>query len=894
VSIVNAEIKQNDSTIFGNHSIKLDAILDSVYFSGALPSSVKKSDIELDYNFDGNYNDQSLNLNNAQNFGTQLVDDEFKLQSAAIEINNSNYLLVPNQLFSGNSAVNSLTFIVKFKINTLPSSGSSYTIFDKDSYWRRVAFGISSDGCIYIGGSIPYNYWGSTTIANQVIPGKYYELIINISNGNTSIYLNGKIIPLQSSYTPPLDFSTVVAGNSAGKVLIGRANPISGSWIDPFVGTIDYFKVLNRNLTATEIFQLKNRCFWSTGDTTETINVIPSKTTTYYCTVSNGISSCTDSVTIYVKNQIVSSSGANGSISPSGTTSVNSGSSQTYTFIPNPGFWIDSVIVNGVQIPTASSYTFSNVTSDQTIRVTYRSLAVALAAANICSNDTIVSTVNLPAQSNVRATTYYSNIYLFNQNNTGNAYKYNVNDRKYTAITNKPSPCIECGVAEANGKVYCFNTNGTTQAYDIATNTWQNQANQTSTSTSSVYAASSNNKIYVLGTNNNQNTFTQYNPQTNSYTALANPTTSSSQSKLVAYNNKLYKIGGTDNNSQPISSVEVYNPTNNTWTTMPDLPEALSQVGATTYDNKLYVFGGKQNSNTNSNSNKVYVFDFTSNAWYAESNTQNTNRTNIEAKTANNMVFLFGGTDTTNTQTDQAQRYFCKDQLCTCKWAEYVCNGVSQNEPCPIPTSSLYRPGTVFCNGIATKVVEVTNPITGKIWMDRNLGASRTAVSSTDTLAYGDLYQWGRAADGHQCRNSGVTSTLSSSFQPNHPNFILSNGPYDIWSDYGNDFLWQGVNAVNNPCPNGYRVPSASELDSERNSWIPNNSIGAFNSILKLPLSGRRLYSNGTLDAVGSFVNYWSSDVISINARYLYFYNLDASMGSQRRATGASVRCIKD
>ncbi len=498
--------------------------------------------------------------------------------------------------------------------------------------------------------------------------------------------------------------------------LIGKSNAVipatNSVFGDPCYGT------LKRLYVEASYKQDNVSYFWSTGDTTESISVNPSTTTTYYCTVSNGISSCIDSVTVYVKNQIVSVSSSNGSISPSGTISVNPGSNQTYTFTPNSGYWIDSVIVNGVQVPTASSYTFKNVTSDQSIRVTYRSLAAALAAANICANDTLVSTVNLPAQSLVRATSYYSNIYLFNQNYTNNAHKYNVNDRKYTAIANKPTACIECGLAEANGKVYCFNTNGTTEAYDIASNTWQNKANQTSTSTSSVYTASINNKIYVLGYNNNQNTFIQYNPQTNSYTALANPTINTTQSRLVAYNNKLYKIGGTNNNSQPISSVEVYNPTNNTWTAMPDLPVALTQVGATNYDNKLYVFGGKQANNTNSN--KVYVFDFTSNAWYQQSNTQNTNRTNIEAKTANNMVFLFGGNDTTNTTTNQAQRYFCKDQLCNCKWAEYVCGGVSSYVPCTSLTPSIQSlqhdttaNGGNLYNGIAASNVTVTLNYTG-------------------------------------------------------------------------------------------------------------------------------------------------------------------------------------
>lgn len=38
--------------------------------------------------------------------------------------------------------------------------------------------------------------------------------------------------------------------------------------------------------------------------------------------------------------------------------------------------------------------------------------------------------------------------------------------------------------------------------------------------------------------------------------------------------------------------------------------------------------------------------------------------------------------------------------------------------------------------------------------MDRNLGVSRIATSSTDSEAYGDLYQWGRLSDGHEKRTS--------------------------------------------------------------------------------------------------------------------------------------------
>jgi uncharacterized protein (TIGR02145 family) len=365
----------------------------------------------------------------------------------------------------------------------------------------------------------------------------------------------------------------------------------------------------------------------------------------------------------------------------------------------------------------------------------------------------------------------------------------------------------------------------------------------------------------------------------------------------VAYNNLIYKIGGINTTTNTNSTVvEVYNPSNNTWTNLPDLPEALSHVGATNYDNKLYVFGGKQSTATNSsNSNKVYVFDIAGNTWYAQSNTLNFQRANIEAKTANGLVYLFGGTDSTNTTSNQAIRYFCKDQLCTCKWAEYVCNGVSSDNPCP--TSSLYRPGTVFCNGIATKVVEVTNPITGKTWMDRNLGATRAATSSTDSLAYGDLYQWGRGADGHQCRNTGTTTILSSTDQPAHANFIIaSNSPYD-WRTPQNDNLWQGVNGVNNPCPISYRIPTKTELENEIASWSLQDKIGAIESPLKLPLSGLRQITFGSyLEYSGLSGFYWSSNKTDIitDHHYLSFRDDNVSIGGVYNSVGLSVRCIKD
>ena len=209
-----------------------------------------------------------------------------------------------------------------------------------------------------------------------------------------------------------------------------------------------------------------------------------------------------------------------------------------------------------------------------------------------------------------------------------------------------------------------------------------------------------------------------------------------------------------------------------------------------------------------------------------------------------------------------------------------------------VPT---YAAGSVFCTSGSATVVEVTNSSTGKTWMDRNLGASQVATSSTDANSYGDLYQWGRGSDGHQCRNSATNSTLSPSDQPGHGDFIIApSSPYD-WRSPQLANLWQGVNGVNNPCPSLYRLPTDAELDAERASWSPNNnSAGAFASPLKLPMAGYRDLGDGSLTSVGSYGSYWSSTFSGTDSRSFDFTSFTAIWYTSNRAYGLSVRCLKD
>ena len=204
-----------------------------------------------------------------------------------------------------------------------------------------------------------------------------------------------------------------------------------------------------------------------------------------------------------------------------------------------------------------------------------------------------------------------------------------------------------------------------------------------------------------------------------------------------------------------------------------------------------------------------------------------------------------------------------------------------------------YPAGFVHCND-PTEVSVVTNPLTGKYWMDRNHGASRVATSKTDALAYGDLYQWGRFGDGHQCRDSETTSTLSSSDTPGHGDFITpANHPYD-WLSPQNSNLWQGLNGTNNPCPEGFRIPTEAEWMAESDTWSPDNSDGAYASPLKLTMAGHRHLNDGSLVGVDDGGYYWSGTVNSNYSQALGISDSNINYYTPFRAYGNSVRCIKD
>ncbi|WP_445722816.1 hypothetical protein [Flavobacterium sp.] len=210
-------------------------------------------------------------------------------------------------------------------------------------------------------------------------------------------------------------------------------------------------------------------------------------------------------------------------------------------------------------------------------------------------------------------------------------------------------------------------------------------------------------------------------------------------------------------------------------------------------------------------------------------------------------------------------------------------------------------PGCSFNRTTNASTPTITST-TGKIWMDKNLGATQVATSATDHLAYGDLYQWGRKADGHELITwtsgtagtpvNGTTST-NANIPANNLFIIETNSPND-WRVNQDDNLWNGLAAVNNPCPAGFRVPTSAELTAEVVAYSITNSATAFSSPFKFTVPGFRNSSTGALSNVGSDGVYWSSSVSGTLATFRHFYSGGTAVLGFDRANGLTVRCLKD
>lgn len=191
-----------------------------------------------------------------------------------------------------------------------------------------------------------------------------------------------------------------------------------------------------------------------------------------------------------------------------------------------------------------------------------------------------------------------------------------------------------------------------------------------------------------------------------------------------------------------------------------------------------------------------------------------------------------------------------------------------------------------------------------------------------DDFKYGKLYQWGRKY-GQGYDGDATTPTIEeggiSAITGQHKS--KSNVFFTSTSELNNDWLypqdselWNSgtdsnpVKTENDPCPEGWRVPTYAELDELNNnysSWTTDdngrsgiwfsgpNSYTASVPQVFFPAAGARRYDNGFANT-HDYGYYWSSSPDSYGAYSLFFMTVGAEVFSNNRADGLSVRCVQE
>ncbi len=195
---------------------------------------------------------------------------------------------------------------------------------------------------------------------------------------------------------------------------------------------------------------------------------------------------------------------------------------------------------------------------------------------------------------------------------------------------------------------------------------------------------------------------------------------------------------------------------------------------------------------------------------------------------------------------------------------------------------------TITHNGVTYGTV--TSPYTGRVWLDRNLGASQVCTAYNDSACYGDYYQWGRGADGHEKQNSATTSTQSTDVNSAGSSFIKGNGDWTSSDHNGieRSSHWLAIDG-SSVCPIGYKIPTFTELMAETLEHSVKDRATAFLNFLKLPSAGVRDYSSASIEHKDQS-GYLYAGTHSI---FIVFDKDEAQWSSCGEANALTLRCIE-
>jgi hypothetical protein len=234
---------------------------------------------------------------------------------------------------------------------------------------------------------------------------------------------------------------------------------------------------------------------------------------------------------------------------------------------------------------------------------------------------------------------------------------------------------------------------------------------------------------------------------------------------------------------------------------------------------------------------------------------------------------------------------------------------------------SIVIPDSIIFSSIDATIDEGVM-INGVKWATRNLAAHGKFADKPEDR--GALFQWGRKGDGHEQRTSPNYPTDNTNGEEGvvsgaenfdiHGQIVKTHEAYGKfikqmysprdWRDPQINTLWNAgsetvpVKTANDPCPVGWRAPTATEFESLGNgSWtnapVHGRNFGSGTDILFLPAAGERDFRTGAVLYEG-YGYYWSVTTSSNFSRSLAISSGSCFVVSRFRAYGYSVRCVAE
>ena len=152
---------------------------------------------------------------------------------------------------------------------------------------------------------------------------------------------------------------------TSGKTLADAALTLDGSTLKPNTGTLEWVDDKGNARPGDTKVEANTSYKWRFTPADANYTTLTGSVELYHKSSSGG------GGWYYTYHTIKATAGANGSISPSGWTSVREGRDQTFTITPDKGYAVAKVLVDGKSVGAVKSYTFKNVTKDHTIEAIF-------------------------------------------------------------------------------------------------------------------------------------------------------------------------------------------------------------------------------------------------------------------------------------------------------------------------------------------------------------------------------------------------------------------------------------------------------------------------------------------------------------------------------------------